>query len=192
MSRIDDATEEPAGSDAGRTLWRRSRAAEMPDDETGRFLDLAGLADGMLDDQDEHDRVASLLAADPIAAADVAVARALSTGGIAMPSGLERVIERAVALVDEAPGSARVIPFAPPPAGRRVLQGVAQWGGLAAALAFAGWLGFSMGSGASLTLSAPPGSAPGQPQQFGESNFLPELLDPSTGFLRDLGEGQQT
>jgi hypothetical protein len=190
MSRIDDATEEPAGSDAGRILWRRSRAAEMPDDETERFLHLAGLADGMLDDEDEHDRVASLVAADPIAAADVAAASALSRGGIAMPGGLERVIERAVALVDEAPASARVIPFAPP-AGRRVLQGVAQWGGLAAALAFAGWLGFSMGSGASLTLSAP-GSAPGQPQQFGESNFLPELLDPSTGFLRDLGEGQQT
>jgi hypothetical protein len=187
MSPIDDATEEPAGSDAGRTLWRRSFTAEMPDSETERLLDLAGLADGMLDDEDEHDRVAALVAGDAVAASDVAAARAISTGGIAMPSGLEPVIARAVALVDEVREPARIIPFVPPQAGRRVLQGVAQWGGLAAALAFAGWLGFAMGSGASLTLSAP-----GQPQQFGEGNFLPELLDPSTGFLRELGEGQQT
>jgi hypothetical protein len=187
MSRIDDATEEPAGSDAGRTLWLRSRTAEMPDDETEWFLDLASLADGMLDDEDEHDRVAAYVAADRVAAADVAAARAISIGGIAMPGGLEPVIARALALVDGAPPSARVVPFLPPPAGRRVLQGVAQWGGLAAALAVAGWLGFSMGSGASLRLSAP-----GQLQQFGEGNFLPELLDPSTGFLRDLGEGRQT
>lgn len=61
MSPIDDAIEEPAGSDAGRTLWRRSFTAEMPDSETERLLDLAGLADGMLDDEDEHDRVAALV-----------------------------------------------------------------------------------------------------------------------------------
>jgi anti-sigma factor RsiW len=187
MSRINDATEEPAGSDAGRTLWRRSHTAEMPDDETGRFLDFAALADGMLDDEDEHDRVAAFVAGDPAAASDVAAARAISTGGIAMPGGLGPVIARAVALVDEVREPASVIPFVSPPAGRRVLHGVAQWGGLAAALAFAGWLGFSMGSGASLSLSAP-----GQPPQLGDGNFLPELLDPSTGFLRDLGEGQQT
>ena len=188
MSPIDDATEEPAGSDAGRTLWRRSFTAEMADSETERLLDLAGLADGMLDDEDEHDRVADLVARDAVAASDVAAARAISTGGIAMPRGLEPVIARAVALVDEVPAPARaIIAFVPPPTGRRVLQGVAQWGGLAAALAVAGWLGFAMGSGASLTLSAP-----GQPQQFGDGNFLPELLDPSTGFLRELSEGQQT
>ena len=66
---------------------------------------------------------------------------------------------------------------------------MAQWGGLAAAIAFASWLGFAMGSGASLSFSQP-----GQPSQagIGDENYLPELLDPSTGFLRDLGEGQQT
>jgi hypothetical protein len=68
-----------------------------------------------------------------------------------------------------------------------VLQGGAQWGGLAAAIAVASWLGFAMGSGASLTLSAP-----GQQRQLGDESFIPELLDPSTGFLRDLGGGQQT
>ena len=86
-----------------------------------------------------------------------------------------------------APERGRVIPFAPPGRAPRSCTGVAQWGGLAAAIAFASWLGFAMGSGASLTLSQP-----GQPQQVGDENFLPELLDPSTGFLRDLGEGQQT
>jgi hypothetical protein len=44
-----------------------------------------------------------------------------------------------------------------------------------------------MGSGASLTLSQP---AP--VVQTGDSGFLTELLDPSTGFLRDLGEGRRT
>lgn len=187
MSRTNNVTEEPAGSDAGRTLWHRSCAAEMSEDETGRFLDLAAFADGMLDDEDEHDRVAALVAGDRVAASDVAAARAISTGGIALPGGLEPVIARAASLVEEVREPASVIPFVQPQAGRRVLQGVAQWGGLAAALAFAGWLGFSMGSGASLTLSAP-----GQPPQLGDGNFLPELLDPSTGFLRDFGESQQT
>ncbi|MGA8382588.1 MAG: hypothetical protein WB710_15810, partial [Stellaceae bacterium] len=69
----------------------------------------------------------------------------------------------------------------------RVLPGLARWGSLAAAIVFAGWLGFAMGSGASLELSQPP-----QQSQAGVSLYLPELLDPSTGFLRDLGEGQQT
>jgi hypothetical protein len=72
-------------------------------------------------------------------------------------------------------------------AGRQILHAVAQWGSLAAAIAFASWLGFSMGSGASLTLIQP-----GQPNQISDDNPLPELLDPPTGFLRDLGAGQQT
>jgi hypothetical protein len=187
MSRTDNAMEEPAEFEAGRTLWRRCRATDAPDDEAERFLDLSGLADGLFDDDDEHDRIAALVAADPVAMSDVAAGRAISAGGIAMPGGLERVIERAVAIVDDGPELGRVIPFAPQPAGRRVLQGVAQWGGLAAAIAFTSWLGFAMGSGASLTLSQP-----GQPNQISDENFLPELLDPSTGFLRDLADGQQT
>jgi anti-sigma factor RsiW len=188
MSRIDDgAMEGPAGFEAGRALWRRCRGAEMPNNEVERFLDLAGLADGLLDDEDEHDRVAALLIADPAAAADVAAARAIATGGIAMPSGLERIIQRAVAIVDKAADERPVIPLRPQPTGHRVLQGVAQWGGLAAAVAFAGWLGFAMGSGASLTLTQP-----GEQTQIGDESFLPELLDPSTGFLREFVEGRQT
>jgi len=187
MSQIDDAMEEPAGFEAGRILWQRCRAIDMPIKEAERFLDLAGLADGLLDDDDEHDRVAALVAADPVAMSDVAAGRAIAAGGIAMPGGLERIIERAVAIVDDAPVRRAVIPLPPQPAGRRMLHGVAQWGGLAAAIAVASWLGFAMGSGASLILSEP-----GQPNQVSGENFLPELLDPSTGFLRDLGEGQQT
>jgi hypothetical protein len=186
MSRTEDAEEEPVGFEAGRTLWQRCRTTDAREDETARFLDLAGLADGMLDDDDEHDRVTASVAADPVAMSDVAAGRAISAGGIAMPGGLERIVERAAAIIDDMPGPGRVIPLAPP-AGRSMLQGVAQWGGLAAAIAVASWLGFAMGSGASLTLSQP-----GQPHQVGDENFLPELLDPSTGFLRDLGEGRQT
>jgi hypothetical protein len=187
MSQAEDGAVGPVGFETGRTLWQRCRVSEMSVDETERFLDLAGLADGLLGDDDEHDRVAAMVAADPVALSDVAAARAISDGGIAMPGGLEWVIERATAIVESAPEPSQVIPFAPAPARRRVLQGVAQWGGLAAAVAFASWLGFAMGSGASLTLSQP-----GQPSQMGDDNFLPELLDPSTGFLREFGEGQQT
>lgn len=187
MTQTDDAGEGPAGFEAGRSLWRRCRETEVPENEAARLLDLAALADGMFGDDDEHDRIAALVAADPVAMSDVAAGRAISAGGIVMPGGLERVIERAVAIGGEVPGRGRVIPDAPRPAGRSVLQGVAQWGGLAAAIAVASWFGFAMGSGASLTLSQP-----GQMHLISDENFLPELLDPSTGFLRDLGAGQQT
>ena len=192
MSQTDDAMEEPAAFEAGRALWQRCRATDMPVAETERFLDLAGMADGLFEDDDEHDRVAAFVAPDPVAMSDVAAARAISAGGIAMPGGLERIIERAAALVEDAAEAGRVIPFAPPPAPRRFVQGMAQWGGLAAAIAFASWLGFAMGSGASLSLSQPGQPNQAQANQISDENFLPELLDPSTGFLRDFGDGRQT
>ncbi|HEV2097557.1 MAG TPA: hypothetical protein VGR45_01385 [Stellaceae bacterium] len=152
-----------------------------------RFLDLAAFADELLD-QEEHERVAAILAADPAAAADVAAARAIADGRPAPAYGLDGITERAMALVpDAAPGSGLVQPFRPIPVSRRRWYGVAQWGSLAAALAVASWLGFTMGSGASLELSQPV-----QQSQAGVDTLLPELLDPATGFLRDLGEGQQT
>jgi hypothetical protein len=64
------------------------------------------------------------------------------------------------------------------------VQSFAQWGSLAAAIAVASWLGFAMGSDATLALS--------QPRQPSDSSFLPELFDPASGFLRDLGEGTRT
>jgi anti-sigma factor RsiW len=181
MSRTDKDMEGPAAFEAGRGLWRRCRMVEMPEDEAARFLDLAAFADGLLDDE-ERDRVASLLAGDPAAAADVAAARALSASGAASVR-LEHIIARADALVDEAPASRRVLPFVPR-SRQHMLQVVAQWGSLAAAIVVASWLGFAMGSGVSLTLSQPD-----QTSRIGEASFLPELLDPTTGFL---GEGQQT
>lgn len=186
MSRIDDAVEGPEAREAHRALWRRCRTTDAPVNEAERFLDLAGLADGLLDDE-ERGRVVALAAGDRVMAADVAAGRAISAGGIAMPGGLEHIIERAVAIVADGPEQRRVIPLAAQAVRRRVLHGVAQWGGLAAAIGFASWIGFAMGSGASLTLSQP-----GQQRQISDENFLPELLDPSTGFLRDLGDGQQT
>lgn len=191
MSPIDDAMDEPADLAAGRALWRRCLATETAEDEAERFLDLAAFADGRIADDDERSRVAARLAADPDAAGDVAAAQAVGAGGAVLPDGAEAVVARAVAIADEPPGPAQVVPFAPRAIGRRgaggAVSGVARWAGLAAAVAFCGWLGFAMGSGASLTLSQPAPVA-----STGDGSFLSELLDPSTGFLRDLGEGRRT
>jgi len=64
------------------------------------------------------------------------------------------------------------------------VHGLAQWGSLAAAIVFASWLGFAMGSDMSRTLRGPLPS--------GEANFLPELFDPGGGLLRDLVEVGRT
>lgn len=187
MSRTSKQAGNSEEFERGRALWRRCRTSDAPADEASHFLDLAGFADGLLD-EDERDRVAAQLAADPAAAGDVAAARVIADGGGAAAAGLERIIARASALAAE-PSSepGLVLRFRALPARRRVLQGLARWGSLAAAIVVASWFGFAMGSGASLELSQP-----GQPSQVGSGGVLPELLDPSTGFLRDLGEGQQT
>lgn len=185
MTRAKDTMERPAAFEAGRSLWQRCRVSEVSESDTERFLDLAAMADGTLDEE-EHERVAEQLARDPIARADVAAARALSVGGIAMPGGIEGVIERAIAILDDAPAPDPIVTGAASLGGRAVLQ-VAQWGSLAAAIAFASWLGFSMGTGVSMTMIQP-----ASVNQSSDDNSLPELLDPSTGFLRDLGMGQQT
>ena len=65
---------------------------------------------------------------------------------------------------------------------------MARWGSLAAAMAVASWLGFTLGADTSLSL----GQAGARTGQAGEDGFLRELLDPSTGFMRDLTEGSQT
>ena len=187
MSRTNRSAGDSQEFESGRALWRRCRSADVVMDEGARFLDLAAFTDGLLD-QEQHDRVAAILAADPAASADIAAARAMADGRAAPPQGLESIIARASALVPEtARGSGVVLPFRPMPAIHRLWHAVAQWGSLAAAIAIASWLGFSMGSGVSLELSQP-----GQQSQVGVDGLLPELLDPATGFLRDLGEGLQT
>jgi anti-sigma factor RsiW len=187
MSRTNEEAGNSAEFERERSLWRRCQSADAPMDEAARFLDLAAFAEGLLD-EDEHDRMAADLAADPVATADVAAALALSRGLAALPAETGRVIARASVLVSEAPSEpGLVLPFGALPAHRRILQGLAQWGSLAAAIAVASWLGFAMGSGASLDLSQP-----GHQSPVGVDSLLPEVLDPATGFLRDLGEGQQT
>jgi anti-sigma factor RsiW len=159
-------------------LWQRSRVTDAPADEAARFLDLAGFADGLLD-PDERDRVADLLATDPTAAADVAAAHALAGSVEERPAGFDRIVARACALVpDPHLVVARIIAFAPRQ--RRLLHGFAQWGSLAAAILMASWLGFSMGSDTSFALIHPGVSS--------DTSLMPELFDPGTGFLRDLGE----
>jgi hypothetical protein len=189
MSPIENRVEEPARSEACRRLWQRCQGLVPSPDETERFLDLAGLVDGTIEDEDECARVGALVTADPVARSDIAAARGLASGGIAMTGGLERIVERATALVADAGTADRIVVLGPPPRRARLLRGAARWTGLAAAIAVTSWLGFTMGSDASLSLGTAP---PVQPQQISEEGFLPELLDPSTGFLRDFGEGQQT
>ena len=186
MSRTNEDAEHSGEFERARSLWRRCQWADAPIDEAARLLDLAAFAEGLLYEE-EHDRVAADLAADPVASADVAAALALGRGLAAPPAETGRIIARASALISEAPSEpGLVVPFRALPAHRRILQGVAQWGSLAAAIAVASWLGFAMGSGASLYLSQP------RQQSQGVDSLLPEVLDPATGFLRDVGEGQQT
>jgi hypothetical protein len=181
--------DEPSDRLSDRGLWRRCRLADAPEDENLRLLDLAAFAEGGLD-PDEQDGIAALLFADPDAAADVAVARA-ATGEIgagrlgASPATIERIVARASALRPAAvpSGAGRVLRFFRPRP-HFLLQGLAQWGSLAAALAIAAWLGFTMGSDASLALS--------QSTLSGRDSAAIELFDPATGFLHDTPAGVQT
>ena len=182
MIRTDEEREERRDAAADRRLWQHCRATDAPEDEAARFLDLAAFADGQLD-ADDQDRVAAWLAEDQDAAADVSAARVLGND-YEYTAELERVIARACAISPEAdPARGQVVVLAHWRR-RRIAQGFAQWGSIAAAIALAGWLGFSMGSDTSLALTAP--------RQQSETGFLPDLFDPAPAFLRDLGEGLRT
>lgn len=188
MIRTDNERGEGPDRQSDRLLWQRGRLTDVPEDEAARFLDLAAFADQLLD-ADEEDRVAALLAADPDAAADVAAARAFGATD-QTPAELERIIPRACAIQphgrqpDAMPARGGVVALTPRLMRRRIIYDFAQWGSIAAALAVASWLGFSMGTDASLALT--------EPRQPGEATLLPELSDPLTGLLRDLGEGLRT
>ena len=97
---------------------------------------------------------------------------------------LHRVIARACAIFPEAEATRGRVVVLAHWRGRRLVQGLTQWGSIAAALAVASWLGFSMGSDTSLALTAPRAQS--------DSGFLPDLFDPGPAFLRELGEGSQT
>jgi anti-sigma factor RsiW len=157
-------------------------ATDAVDDEAERFLDLAGFADDRLD-ADDRERVAEWLARDAAAAADIGAAQSLAAAEPFAPAP-EAIVARASALVPGAAARANVVAF---PAGRRRragLRGVAQWGSLAAAVAIAAWLGFTLGTNTSqaLALNDRPAFA----------GFLNDLLDNQAGLIGDPSEVPQT
>jgi len=166
-------------------LWRASCSTDIAEDEAERYLDLAGYADGSLD-PDDRERVAEWLAADPVAAGDIAAARRLAASAAGLEPIAGRAIARACALVDggAAPGGI-VVPFAPRYRSRPTLHRMAGWGSLVAAMAVASWLGFTLGVDTSRSFV--------QIQQAGDNGgFLQELLDPATDPARDVTEDAQT
>jgi anti-sigma factor RsiW len=182
MMRTGRTPQEGPDPTFDRGLWQRCQTTEAPADEAARFLDLAAFADGRLD-ADDKDRVAAWLNQDPEAAADVQAARSLGASN-QTSAGLEHVIVRAAALVPDVGLVRGQVVKLVPRRHRRLVQVCAQWGSLAAAMVVAGWLGFSMGSDASLALS--------DNHQPSDTGLLPEIFDPASGLLRDLGEGLRT
>ena len=168
---------EPVDRVSDRALWQRCRLAEAPADESLRFLDLAAFAEGGLD-PDEHDRIAAWLVADPDAAADVAAVRALAGNNGERSAAIDRIVARAGALRPAAPSNPGLVYSGFRQRRRIVLHGLAQWGSLAAALAIAAWLGFTMGSDASFSL--------GPPKLGGDDGTAIELFDPATGFVAGI------
>lgn len=158
---------------ADRVLWRRSLVTDAPEDEAARFLDLAAFAEDRLD-PDERERVSALLTAET--ASDVEAARRPA----AAPAP-RSMLRRAAGLYPAEGGN--LVRFAPRFALRPIRE-MAQWGSLAAGIVVAGWLGFAMGSEASLNLS--------QSVDASAQGFLADVLEPSSGFLHQLGEDVQT
>jgi anti-sigma factor RsiW len=185
--RGDDKRRDPATGLPDRALWRQSRTVEMTEEaaEAERYLDLAGLADERLDPED-RERVVQWLAKDPVAAGDVAAAGALALRAERLEAAPHSVVVRASALVGGGGGPQRgtVIPFRPRRRDQPRLRGMAGWGSLAAAMAVASWLGFTLGMDTSSSFA--------QIRPAGEDGVLGEFLDPSTGFMRDLTEDSQT
>jgi hypothetical protein len=163
-----------------REVWRRGQKIEVPLDANEYLLELAAFADNRLD-EDETARVAALIARDAAVSDDVAAARSLADA--TMTTVDEQIVARASLLVGGARADATVIAF---PARQPVVRpwySAATWSGLAAAIAFASWLGFDLGSGLS---SAPPFGHPT------EDVSVNELLDATPPLLpRDFTENSQ-
>jgi hypothetical protein len=166
------------GIPSDRDVWRRSQEIEAAPDEAEFLLDLAAFADNRLDDDDTA-RIAALLARDDDTASDVAAARALA--GVTMIAADESVMARAAMLTGGGRPEAMLIDFPVRPVVRRPWYSAATWSGLAAAIVLAGWLGFDLGSG--LSMSPPLGHAPDETSS--------ELLDPGPQLARDFIENSQ-
>ncbi len=160
-------------------LWRRSQKLAVDPVETERFLDLAGFVDGRLDN-DERERVAALIAREPLAAADAAAARVLL--GAKLTPASEAVVARAAALVGPPETRGEILRFPQQHMIRRprFWPVAVRWGSLAAGIAVACWLGFDLG-----------GDLPGiasiarSPDELGAN----ELIDPAPLALRDASDG---
>src|SRR5712691_8624260 len=123
--RGDDTSGEPAADPPDRAVWQRSRMTDASDDEAERALDLAGFTDDYLD-PDDRERVAEWLAGDPLAAGDVAAARALAARVEQLEAAPGAVIARAGALVGGgAPRSGTVVAFPIDRRNRSRLRGMA-------------------------------------------------------------------
>jgi anti-sigma factor RsiW len=166
---------------ADRILWQRSQTIEAAEDECARYLDLAAFAEGRLD-PDERERVAEWLRSHKEAADDIAATSALA-GAETYQAVSETVVARACAIVGGAgPGRrSSVVPFRARAGKGSVLGAAAQWGGLAAALVVAGWLGFTLGMDTS-GIIARNGPEP-------DDGITQELLGSSPGFFRDMTGG---
>jgi len=165
-------------------VWRRSRLVEVATEESERFLDLAGFADGQLD-PDDRNRVAEWLDRDPIALGDVAAACQLASTAERLGEAPASVVARASALVGRdvrQPGN--VIAFPVRPRYAPGLGDLARWSSVAAAMAVAAWLGFALGTDTSRSVA--------RIGQSSEDALLQDLLDPSIGFMRDLSESART
>lgn len=182
MSRTDQTSGESLPNSSDKAIWQYCQATEIEPDEAERLLDLAAFADARLD-PDEHDRVAALLMADIEIAGDIAAARALATAPPAAAD--EAAIVRAAALVADPPESrGQVVPFRGRARPAQSLFMLARWGSLAAAVVMACWLGFALGSDASVALS--------QINQSNDENFMGDLVDPSGGVLRSISDGLES
>jgi anti-sigma factor RsiW len=166
---------------ADRILWQRSRVTVAVQDEFDRFLDLAAFADGRLD-SDERERIAEWLQSHPEAAGDIAAARVLADAG-AYQTLSRTGLARASMLVGDSDSSPRgtVLAFPERQGKRSGLAAIAQWGGLAAAMVVAGWLGFTLGMDASGILAR---NGPGS-----DDSIAQELFGSSPAFFRDLTGG---
>jgi anti-sigma factor RsiW len=143
-------------------------------------MELAAFADGRLDDDDTA-RIAEMLSLDPLAADDVATARALTAAEMAAD---ERVVARAAALVNGRRPEAVVFAFPPPQRQRTVRPwySAATWSGLAAAIVCAGWLGFDLGSGLSNFATVGRSS---------DDQAANEIFDPAPLLMRDFTDNSQ-
>ena len=177
MSRANQTNGSGPADLSDKSIWEYCRAADATPDEAERFLDLAGFAEARLDD-DERERVAAWLAADPDAAADVAAA--LAYAGTAEAAD-EAIVARAASLVRP---TAEIIPLARSARPRPRFYHLTTWGSLAAAVALAGWLGFALGTDVS--------QAFGPVAQSSEDSFLGDLIDPAGGVLHTINDGLES